>query len=186
MTQDNTKVLSRIRELVQPFAESLGLTLWGTEIAGGSGRPVLRVFIDGPEGVDVEQCARVSRQLAVALDVEELMHGAYDLEVSSPGLERRFFELSQLPPYVGQELDVTLEAPAEGRKRFKGVFTALTGETLSMECEGKAVSFPWGSVAKARLVYTFETPEESKAKARAKGKKTLSKADKPAPRGDGA
>lgn len=185
MTQDNEKVLARIRELTQPFAESLGLSLWGTEIVGGSGRPVLRIYIDGPDGVDVEQCAKVSRQLAVALDVEELMHGAYDLEVSSPGLERRFFELAQLAPYAGQELDVTLAEPLSGRKRFKGTLASLDGEVLTLECEGAVASFPWSDVSKARLVYTFETPEESKAKARAKGKKTF-KADKPAPRDDGA
>lgn len=174
MTQDNLKVLARTRELAEPFVESLGLSLWGIELAGGAGRPTLRVFIEGPEGVDVEQCAKVSRQLGLALDVEDIIHGAYQLEVSSPGLERRFFELSQLPPYIGKELDVTLVEPSGGRKHFKGAFTSLDGETISMECEGKTVGFPWSEVAKARLVYHFETPEE--AKARAKGRK-ISKAD---------
>ncbi len=179
MTQDNTKVLARVQELAGPYVESLGLTLWGIEMAGGSGRPTLRVFIEGPEGVDVEDCARVSRQLGTALDVEELVHGAYNLEVSSPGLERRFFDLSQLEPYVGRELDVTCAESHGGRKHFKGTFTALDGETLSLECEGKAVSIPWTEVAKAKLVHVFETPEEMKAKARGKGAKNF-KADKAA------
>jgi len=185
MSQDNTTALARIRELTQPFVESLGLSLWGIEIAGGSGRPTLRVFIDGPDGVDVEQCAKVSRQLGMALDVEEPLHGAYHLEVSSPGLERRFFEYSQLAPYVGQELDLNTEESLNGRKRFKGILTALDGGTVTLLFEGSPVSFPWSAITKARLVYTFETPEESKAKAKAKGKK-ISTADKPAPRGDGA
>jgi len=179
MTQDNAKVLARIQELAAPFVESLGLSLWGIEMTGGTGRPTLRIFIEGPDGVDVEDCARVSRQLGAAMDVEELMHGAYNLEVSSPGLERRFFDLSQLAPYVGRELDVTTAEPHEGRKRFKGVFTALEGDSLSLECEGKAVSIPWDGVARARLVHVFETPEEMKAKARGKGAKTF-KADKAA------
>jgi len=177
MTQDNVKILSRIRELTEPFVETLGLSLWGLEFSGGDGRPTLRVFIEGEQGVDVEDCARVSRQLGTALDVEDLIHGAFQLEVSSPGLERRFFELSQLPPYVGGDLDVTLAAPLSGRKRFKGTFTALDGDVLTLACEGGPVSFPWSAVDKARVVYRFETPEESKAKAKAPGKK-ISKADK--------
>uniref|UniRef100_A0A7C4AA38 Ribosome maturation factor RimP n=1 Tax=Fundidesulfovibrio putealis TaxID=270496 RepID=A0A7C4AA38_9BACT len=175
MTQDTSTVLLRIRQLAEPFIESLGLGLWGMEIIGGAGRPTLRLFLDGPQGVDVEHCAQVSRQLAVALEVEDLFPGAYNLEVSSPGLERRFFDISQLPPYIGRELDVTLNAPLGGRKRFKGAFTALDGRTLHMICEGAPVSFAWDDVARARLVHVFETPEESKAR----GRKT-SKADKAA------
>ena len=173
MTQDNTKALARIRELAEPYVESLGLSLWGLEMAGGAGGATVRLYIDGPDGVDVEDCARVSRQLGLALDVEDLIHGAYQLEVSSPGLDRKFFELSQLAPYIGRELDITLAESHSGRKRYKGIFTSLDGETISLLCEGSPVSFPWSAVAKARLVYTFETPEESKAK----GRKT-SKADK--------
>jgi ribosome maturation factor RimP len=177
MTQDNAKVLARIRELAEPYLETLGLFLWGLELSSGDGRPTLRVFIEGENGVDVEDCARVSRQLGLALDVEELIHGAYQLEVSSPGLERRFFELSQLPPYLGGDLDVTLAMPLAGRKHFKGALDSLEGEILTLSCEGVPVSFPWSAVAKATAVYHFETPEESKAKAKAQGQK-ISKADK--------
>jgi ribosome maturation factor RimP len=185
MTHDTTKVLSRVTELAAPFVESLGLALWGIEIAGGAGRPVLRVFIDGPDGVDVEQCARVSRQLDLALDMEDLVHGAYSLEVSSPGLDRRFFEFAQLVPYAGSELDVTLTVPLGGRKRFKGRIAALADGIVVLDCEGQEYSFAFSSLAKARLCYHFDTPEEMKAKARSKGRKT-SKADKDAPRPDGA
>jgi len=177
MNTDTTKVLSRIKELASPYAESLGLSLWGMEFIGGEGRPTLRLFIDGPDGVDVEQCASVSRQLGAALEVEDLIPDAYHLEVSSPGLSRRFFELTQLPPYLGQVLEITLAAPVGGRKRFKGTFDSLDGDVLAMTCEGASVSFPWSDIAKAKLVYTFETPEESKARS-----KKTSKADKAAER----
>jgi len=179
MTTEFTKVLERVQELAGPYLESLGLSLWGIETFGGEGRPVLRLFIDAEDGVDVEDCAQVSRQLGTAMDVEDLIHGAYSLEVSSPGLERRFFDPAQLPPYVGRELDVTTQAPIEGRKRFKGMFTALEDGVLTMACEGVTAAIPWSNVARARLVHTFETPEELKAKAKAPGKKTF-KADKAA------
>jgi len=180
MTQDNAKALVRIRELAEPYIESLGLSLWGLEFgASEGGHAALRVFIDGPDGVDVEDCARVSRQLGTALDVEDLIHGSYHLEVSSPGLERRFFELSQLLPYVGGELDVTLGAPVAERKRFKGILTAVEHDALILMCEGAPARLPWNQVAKARAVYRFETPEDLKVKAR---KKHISR-DKAAPSG---
>jgi len=171
MTQELAKTLVRIQELASAYVESLGLSLWGLEMAGGESRPTLRVFIDGPEGVDVEACASVSRQLSLALDMEDLMHGAYHLEVSSPGLERRFFDFAQLAPYLGRELDLTLAEPLEGRKRFKGTLDALDDARLSLTCEGKPVRVAWEHVAKARLVHRFETPEESKARARTRGAK---------------
>ena len=164
--------------MAEPYLESLGLSLWGLEFgASEGGRPALKVFIDGPNGVDVEDCARVSRQLGTALDVEDLIAGSYHLEVSSPGLERRFFELSQLPPYVGSELDVTLAEPLSGRKRFKGTLAALSGNTLTITCAGVPVSFPWESVAKAKALYHFETPEDMKQKAKSR---KISKRDNPA------
>ena len=179
MTQDNAKALARIRELAEPYLESLGLSLWGLEFgASEGGHAALRVFIDGPDGVDVEDCARVSRQLGTALDVEDLVSGSYHLEVSSPGLERRFFELSQLAPYVGSELDVTLIAPVSGRKRFKGILTAIEGDALVIMCEDAPARLPWSQVAKAKAVHRFETPEDLKAKAK---KKHISKRDKAAP-----
>ncbi|GFK92710.1 Ribosome maturation factor RimP [Fundidesulfovibrio magnetotacticus] len=176
MTQETEKKLTRIRDLVEPFAESLGLSLWGLEMVGGDGRPTLRVFLDGPEGVDVEHCAQVSRQLGLALDVEDLLPGAYHLEVSSPGLERRFFAFEQLAPHEGREIDVTLALPVNGRKRFRGVLDSARDGALALTCEGNALRFPWSDVTRARLVHHFETPEELKAK----GRKT-SKADKAAP-----
>lgn len=185
MNSDFTKVLARIQELAAPYVESLGLSLWGIEFTGGTGRPTLRVFIDGDDGVDVEDCARVSRQLGTALDVEDLLHGAYQLEVSSPGLERRFFEFSQLAPYVGRELDVTTSLPMDGRKRFKGALVSIEGQALILECEGVRFEIPWSEVSRARLVHTFETPEESKARARGRGKAAgNSKADKDAGPGE--
>ena len=181
MSQDKIKELARIRELAAPFVESLGLSVWGLEIAGGDGRPTVRLFIESAEGVDVEQCAKVSRQLGLAMDMEDVIHGAYQLEVSSPGLERRFFEISQLAPYVGRDLDITLAEPLgkplEGRKRLKGAFVSLSGETLTITFEGEPVSFPWSDVTRVRLVHEFETPEASKARAR-----KTSKADKAAAR----
>jgi len=162
MTIDNEKTLARVQKLAEPYIESLGLTLWGLEITSGEARPLVRLFLDSPEGVDVEQCASVSRQLSLALDVGEVIPWAYTLEVSSPGLERRFFKLSQLAPYVGQVLDIKLSVRRGDRKRFKGTLTDVGSEDFELEVEGKRLRFPWDEVAKSRLVYVFPDPQATK------------------------
>ena len=167
-----TEPLTRLRNLVLPLVESLGLTLWGMEYAAAGKRSVLRIYIDVPgvsspeaetpdqiRGVDVKQCATVSRHVALALEVEDLIPGAYNLEVSSPGLERTFFEPGQLPPYVGRELDLTLRGPLPGpfpdRSRFKGVLLRAGEQELVLSVEAHELSVPWNTVKKARLVYRF-------------------------------
>jgi ribosome maturation factor RimP len=157
MSIDHATALARLRQLAEPYIETLGLSLWGLEIVG-TGRPTVRIFLDSPKGVDVEHCATVSRQVGLALDVEDLFPGRYDLEVSSPGFNRRFFEVSQLPPYQGRELDITLAEPVDGRKRFRGVLSALEGDVLVLNHEGRTSHLPWGEVAKAKLVHVFPEP----------------------------
>ncbi len=162
MTIDNDKVLAQVQKLAEPYIESLGLTLWGAEISTGESRPLVRLFLEGPEGVDVEQCASVSRQLGLALEVGEVIPWAYTLEVSSPGIERRFFKLSQLAPYVGEVLDIKLSVRRGDRKRFKGVLAEVTGDDFELDVEGQPQRFPWDEVAKSRLVYVFPDPQANK------------------------
>ena len=114
-----------IAELARPLAESLNLSLWGIEFAFG-GRSSVRVYVEGEQGVSIEQCAELSRLLGLALDVEDAIPGAYVLEVSSPGLERIFFTPEQLTSALGQILEVTLVVPSpefSGRRKFRGVLT---------------------------------------------------------------
>ena len=126
-----------LAELAGPLAQSMGLTLWGTETLF-SGRSVLRVFVEGGGesfapgkeggGVTVEQCAELARLLGLALDVENFLPGAYVLEVSSPGLERRFFTAGQLAGALGRKVAVTLLRPLAdfpGRRRFRGILESV-------------------------------------------------------------
>jgi ribosome maturation factor RimP len=167
--------------LVLPLVESLGLTLWGMEYAVAGRRSVLRIFIDAPsapgsetsasdpgQGVEVKQCATVSRHISLALEVEELIPGSYTLEVSSPGVERLFFEPGQLPPYEGRELKLTLERPLPGpfpdRSRFTGILLHAGDQEFVLSVEGHELSVPWDNVKKARLVHRFpDTTEKPKA-----------------------
>ncbi len=152
-----------IASLAAPLAASLGLELWGVEVAFG-GRSLVRVFIEGEGGASIDQCAEISRLLSLALDVEDCMPGAYVLEVSSPGLERTFFTEEQLAGAVGRMVEVSLAAPLPdlpGRKNFRGelvsaqggVFTLKTDDAVPAEAEPLAVSFAWAAVKKAKQVH---------------------------------
>jgi ribosome maturation factor RimP len=120
MTQ--SPLAASVADLAAPLAASLGLELWGIELAFG-GRGVVRVFVEGENGVSIEQCAELSRLLGVSLDVEDCIPGAYVLEVSSPGLERTFFTENQLARALGQRVEITLRSPRPawpGRRKFRG------------------------------------------------------------------
>ncbi|MDL2290516.1 ribosome maturation factor RimP [Desulfovibrio sp. OttesenSCG-928-F20] len=121
-------LLERITNLAKPLAHSLGLSLWGLELSSGP-RLILRVYLEkaADEGVGIDDCASFSRLFGISLDVEDIMPGAYVLEVSSPGFERLFFTAAQLAGAVGRLLDISLhEAPADrgGRKKFRGQLLA--------------------------------------------------------------
>lgn len=161
-----------IERLLAPFLAAEGLIPWGIEISSAGHRELLRIFIDlSPEaravkdlpgreaGVTVDQCAAVSRHAGYLLEVEDVMPGAYVLEVSSPGIERRFFAPGQLAGYVGREIEVTLLAARQGRRRFRGVLTGAQDDSFTMTADPgpkeTPVDFAWDEVKKARLVCRF-------------------------------
>ena len=120
---NQSPLAAAITDLAAPLAASLGLELWGVELAF-SGRGLVRVFVESENGVSVDQCAELSRLLGLSLDVEDLVPGAYVLEVSSPGLERTFFTEAQLARAVGQRVEITLHEPQPawpGRRKFRGL-----------------------------------------------------------------
>jgi ribosome maturation factor RimP len=161
-----------IEKLLIPFLAAEGLVPWGIELSSAGHRELLRIFIDlSPEakaardqaereaGVTVDHCAAVSRHAGYLLDVEDVMPGPYVLEVSSPGIERRFFTPGQLAGHVGREIEVTLLSPRAGRRRFRGILTGAAGESFTMTADPgpkqTAVDFAWNDVKKARLVHRF-------------------------------
>ena len=112
----NNKEL-QIDELITPTVESLGCTVWGVEYISQGKHSVLRVYIDGEDGINVDLCAEVSRHVSDLLDVEEMMPMAYTLEVSSPGMDRLLFKEAQFLECMGERLEVRLNFPFEGRKK---------------------------------------------------------------------
>lgn len=116
-------LVNTLTTLVEPLAHSLGLSLWGIETAFG-GQSVIRIYVEGDNGVTIDQCAELSRLLSLTLDVEDILPGSYMLEVSSPGLERVFFTPQQLCTAAGKPVEVVFPHPNKefsGRKKFRGL-----------------------------------------------------------------
>lgn len=142
--------MAAIDALVEPVVAGMGYEL--VELQAANGGRMLRLFIDKPGGIDVEDCAAVSRQLSRVLEVEGV---DYDrLEVSSPGLDRPLRKASDFARFAGQKADVRMRTPdASGRRRFVGTLRGTQDGRLMMQLEGQAtVRLELGDVERARLV----------------------------------
>lgn len=146
----------RLNELLQPLVEELGYEFVGLEYLNNPKQSVLRIYIDSGEGVGLEDCETVSREVAALLDVEDPIKGHYNLEISSPGLDRPLFTLAQFEQFAGEEAKVTAFAPVDGRRKFKGVIEGVDGDTIQMTVDGEAVELEHANIAKARLVPDFD------------------------------
>lgn len=141
--------------LVEPVVADLGFELWGLELASAPGRSLLRVYIDSAGGITLDDCARVSRRLAALLDVEDPVRGPYDLEVSSPGLDRPLFSLAQFARYAGREVRIRLRAKIEGRRRLTGRIIEVARESLTIDGDDGRHVVPADMIESARLTAEF-------------------------------
>ncbi len=139
--------------LIKPIVEGLGFDLWGLEFkpAAGSGS-VLRVFIDKEDGIAIEDCEAVSRQLSRVLDVEDPIIEEYILEVSSPGLNPTLFFITQYPDFCGEVLQVKTQMALEGQKNFKGELKKVNEDSIELEDHDRIVRIYFDNIAKASVV----------------------------------
>jgi len=148
-------ILTSLQDLVGPMAETMGLELWGIELTGGHKQGVVRIYLDSENGVTVDQCAELSRDVSVALDVEDFVPGSYYLEVSSPGVNRPFFSPAQMSGYEGKTIQLMLKEPIDNRRKFIGKLVAIGDDDLSIEESGETFAIEWKDVKKANLRYDF-------------------------------
>ena len=130
----------------------LGYELIGVEYVPAGSRTVLRLYIDASEGVTLEDCEQVSRQVSALLDVEDPIPGHYTLEVSSPGIDRPLLTPEHYRRFAGEDVRISLGAPLDGRRRFRGRLLGLSdaGEVL-LEEDGEERRIPLHEVRKANL-----------------------------------
>jgi ribosome maturation factor RimP len=139
-------------ELLEKTVPAMGYELVDWDMSARS--RLVRVFIDKPAGVDVEDCARVSNHLTRLFAVEEIDFER--LEVSSPGLDRPVKQLADFARFAGQEAQLTLAAPVDGAKRIKGILRGSEGDNVLVETAAGVKSFPFGTITGARLVPAIE------------------------------
>jgi ribosome maturation factor RimP len=141
----------RLIALIEPLVGRLGYELVELEQASGRGSAVVRLFIDGPEGVGLTDCERVSREVAALLDVEDPIPTAYTLEVSSPGFDRVLRTQAHFARFVGARVAVELTAPREGRRRYTGTLLSADEAGIALEVDGQRVPVSFAEIGKARL-----------------------------------
>ncbi len=146
----------RLTEMLQPLVETLGYEFIGLERSGNPGNTVLRIYIDHEQGIDLDDCSNVSREVAALLDVEDLISGHYNLEISSPGLDRPLFTLAQFGQFAGEEIHVTLLAPADGRRKFKGRILGVKADCVRLDLGGAEIELNFSNIYKARLVPDYD------------------------------
>lgn len=158
MYKQNRKIV----ELVEPVVSSMGYELWGLEYLSQGRYSLLRIYIDKPDGITLTDCEQVSRQVTGVLDVEDPIQGAYNLEVSSPGLDRPLFTLSQFARYTGSEVKISLGTKLDGRRKFTGRLCGIQGNQVLLEVDGKEYMVPADAIDNARLVPEIDFNKSNK------------------------
>jgi len=148
--------VQKLNELLQPLVEDLGYEFVGLEYNSNPKHSLLRIYIDRDDGVGIEDCETVSREVAALLDVKDPIRSQYNLEISSPGLDRPLFTAEHYAEFAGSEAQITLFAPHEGRRKFKGRILSADENSVRIEQDGAEVTLGFDNIAKARLVPDYE------------------------------
>ncbi len=151
---------SSLTRLARRVVESMGYELVAVEYFQRGGGATLRVYIDHPEGIDLDDCAEVSHQMSGVLDVEDPLPGHYDLEVSSPGLDRPIVFPEHFRRFAGSRVRIRLAEKVEGRRNLEGVLLGLgeegpDGTAIRLKAEGRIWELPLGALESARLIPDF-------------------------------
>ena len=144
-----------LQEMLQGAVEDLGCELWGIECQRAGRFMTVRLFIDKEGGVTVDDCADVSRQVSAILDVEDPIADKYNLEVSSPGLDRPLFTLPQFERYIGQDISVHLRIPVMERRKWQGKLDRIENDMVTLIVDGQEQVLVFGNIQKANVVAKF-------------------------------
>lgn len=147
----------QLESMLAPVVEGLGYELWGIEFRTGGRQTLLRVFIDDAEnGIGVDDCEKVSRQISGVMDVEDPIQAEYTLEVSSPGMDRPLFYLKQYEAYAGHQAQIKLRMAFDGRRKFRGLIKGVEGSDVVLVVDDHEYLLPFESIDRANIVPVFE------------------------------
>jgi ribosome maturation factor RimP len=147
----------RVRTIVEGVAIDHGVELVHAEVAGPDNKPIVRVFIDKPQGVTHEDCSEVSLHLGTILDVEDFIHSSYTLEVSSPGIERGLYKRADFERFAGSMARMKTRRPIDGQRNFRGRLVGVDGDDVLFEDRTSgSVRVPLATISKANLEIDVE------------------------------
>jgi ribosome maturation factor RimP len=151
------KIADKVFTIINPIVIDMGYELLGIEYVASGKHSVLRLYIDSEEGVGVNDCETVSRQVSAIMDVEEPITGQYNLEVSSPGIERPLFVISHYQRFLGHDVCLRTYRPIDGRRNFTGSIGSVgeSSNTIELVTELGSVTLEIDLIEKANLVAHF-------------------------------
>jgi ribosome maturation factor RimP len=153
----SSSVEDRVTAIAERVAIDHGLELVHTEVAGPDNKPIVRIFIDKPDGVTHRDCSEVSLHVGTVLDVEDFIHASYTLEVSSPGLERGLYKRQDYERFAGRLAKIRSRRPINGQRNFRGRLLGIDGEDVLFEDRTSGrVKIDFESIAKANLELDVE------------------------------
>ncbi|MFH1991159.1 MAG: ribosome maturation factor RimP [Pseudomonadota bacterium] len=150
--ENGAKIIFKIRELIESLCEAEGLELVHIEYQREAGGRILRLFIDRPGGITLDDCVCINRQAGDLLDVYLENAGPYSLEVSSPGPHRPLSKALDYERFMGKQARIRTRQPIGGQRNFKGALAGISEGIVRLSVEGTIVSIPFGEIARAQLV----------------------------------
>ncbi len=147
-----TALTRRVIDVTEPLCEAEGFELVHVEFQPEAGGRILRLYIDKPGGVTLDDCVNISRQVSDLLDITFENIGSYNLEVSSPGVERPLGKESDYNRFKGRRVKIKTSHPINGQKNFNGILSGISDGIVSISVEGQKVVIPYKEISKARLV----------------------------------
>tara|TARA_B100000959_G_C14377727_1_gene376745 strand:- start:7 stop:468 length:462 start_codon:yes stop_codon:yes gene_type:complete len=151
------KIADKVLSIINPSIQDLGYELLGIEYVPSGKHSILRLYIDSEDGIGVDDCEIVSRQVSAIMDVEDPISGQYNLEVSSPGIERPLFVVAHYMRFLGHDVRLRTYRPVEGRRNFTGAIGSVSEKSNSLELvtELGPVTLDLDLIEKANLVAHF-------------------------------
>lgn len=146
----------KLTQMLEPAVEACGFELVGLEFVRAGQHSTLRVYIDHENGISVENCADVSHQVSAVLDVEDPIGTEYNLELSSPGMERPLFKAAHYQQFIGHKVKFVSRMPVGNRRKWSGEIVSVEGDMLTFLVDEKNITFALSNIQKANLVPDFE------------------------------
>lgn len=158
-TDKEDKLEREVRSLIEPTIKSLGFEIYDICIRIGRTR-LARVLIDSKNSVGVEDCANVSKEVEQIIDTADIIEYQYNLEVSSPGIERRLTKKEHFEKYIGECVDVVVKEKIEGRSHFKGKLINIDNNNCIIDIDNKTYEIDINNIEKAKNIFVFKNKEK--------------------------